>query len=110
MKSIIFWIGIAALFWFFMFSPWTSGSINFWAFMGVGAGILGGAGLWLQRESLSRIYFFRPRFVIVGIVAAFVLYAIFFVAGIVSMRLFEFAKPDIGRVLTRSKSWIRRCK
>jgi len=98
MLSVALLVGISALFWFVMFSPWITFPINFWLLMFIATGLLGGLGLALQRKQFTELYFFKPRFVVIGIVAAAALYAIFFVGEVLSTRFFDFAKPEIIKV------------
>jgi membrane protease YdiL (CAAX protease family) len=98
MLAVIFLVGLSALFWFAMFSPWIGLPLNFWLLMFISTGLLGGLGLALQRTKLAELYFFKPRFIAVGIMAAAALYGIFFVGEIMSTALFDFAKPEISKV------------
>jgi uncharacterized protein len=98
MLAVVLLVGLSSLFWFVMFSPWIALPLNFWLLMFVATGLLGGLGLALQRKKLAELYFFKPRFVAVGIIAAAALYAIFFVGEVLSTSLFDFAKPEISRV------------
>jgi len=98
MLAVALLVGLSALFWFVMFSPWIATPLNFWLVMFIATGLLGGLGLALRRKRLAELYFFKPRFVAIGIVAGAALYAVFFVGEILSTTLFDFARPEISKV------------
>ena len=51
-------IGVAALLWFYMFSPWTSGLTNFWLTMACAAILLTSLALLSSRPSVLQIFHF----------------------------------------------------
>jgi uncharacterized protein len=98
MSLVLCFVAISGLFWFVMFSPWMVSPINFWLLMFIATGLLGGFGIALQRKKLTELYFFKPQFIFIGIVAGVALYAIFFMGEILAARLFDFARPEISKV------------
>ena len=90
---------IAALFWFFMFSPWTSGLCNFWLEMSCAAVVLSGMAMYFtpDREALSHAD--NPsRQIAIGIGIAIALWGIFWVGDKLSSQLFNFARPEVDAV------------
>jgi ABC-type transport system involved in cytochrome c biogenesis permease subunit len=80
MTSVVRLCALATFFWFVMFSPWTAPRLNFWLVMTMATAVLSAAGLWLQRERLREIYAFTPSHVLIGLVSALLLYAVFWSA------------------------------
>ena len=90
----------AAALWFIMFSPWTSGVLNFWVMMSVSAVILScfaisGTGLPDRKTTDVRAILFQAA---VGIAIAFALWGIFWCGDKVSGLIFDFARPQIDSV------------
>ncbi len=105
MSAVVRLCALAAFFWFVMFSPWTAPRLNFWLVMAAATAVLSAAGLWLQRERLREIYAFRPSHVLIGILSALVLYAVFQAGNAVSTQILQFAKPEIeGIYSTRAQA------
>ena len=98
MNSVVWLCCMATIFWFVLFSPWTAPHLNFWLVMAMATAVLAGWGLWLQRDRLREIYFFKPTHAAIGLVSALILYAIFWVGNAVSTQLFHFAKPEIAGI------------
>jgi len=98
MSAVVRLCALAAFFWFVMFSPWTAPRLNFWLVMAAATAVLSAAGLWLQRERLREIYAFRPSHVLIGILSALVLYAVFQAGNAVSTQILQFAKPEIAGI------------
>ena len=105
LRPVISGFAVAGVFWFLMFSPWTAGSPNFWLAMSVAATTLVVWGLSADRKELGALYAFEPRWIAIGLVAAGVLYLVFFVGDRISALLFEFSKPQVaGIYLTKSQA------
>jgi membrane protease YdiL (CAAX protease family) len=66
--------------------------------MAMATAVLAGAGLWLQRDRLREIYFFKPAHILIGLLSALILYAIFWAGNAVSTQLFHFARPEIAGI------------
>lgn len=99
MKKTAIAIAIAALLWFYMFSPWTQGAPNFWIVMSASAIILTGIGLAFtgDRESLAKID--KPLLQLLGGIAlAFALWGIFWIGDKLSGLMFDFARPEVDAV------------
>ena len=93
---------VAALLWFFMFSPWTSPHINFWVCMTASALILtcfafafGG------KESIgtdSDLPGAKTSTVLLGILIAAALWGIFWVGDKLSQLLFSFSRAQVNLI------------
>ncbi|MBQ0025233.1 MAG: CPBP family intramembrane metalloprotease [Bacteroidales bacterium] len=91
---------IASVLWFWMFSPWTSGSVSFWVCMSCSAVILTVlAFLWGGRPDLTyrRIRKMMPQ-IPIGIFIAFALWGIFWVGYKLSGMMFDFAGGQVDAV------------
>jgi len=73
MKKIIIPVVIAALLWFVMFSPWTSGYVNFWITMGFSALFLAVMAA-LLTDNFRNQFSFTGVDLLLGLVSAAVLY------------------------------------
>ena len=89
---------VAGAFWFAMFSPWTKDTLNFWATMLIATGVLGASALWLGKDELARVYRFETRHLLMGLLFAAGLYAVFKVGHVVSTSLFPFAAGQIDNI------------
>lgn len=98
MTSVVWLCALATLFWFVLFSPWTAPRLNFWLVMTLATAVLSAAGLWCQREKLREIYAFNPSHILIGLLSALLLYAIFWVGNLVSTQIFQFARPEIAGI------------
>lgn len=95
MRSVLLGCVLAVIFWFLMFSAWTSHLLNFWGVMTGASGLLAGYGLLQNKTRLRELYTFHPKWIIIGIVSAAILYLIFFIGDIISSLLFNFAAPQV---------------
>ena len=98
MKRLTSGILIAALFWFFMFSPWTKHLVNFWVMMIFATGFLTLFSLLFGYEDLKKLYKFEPRWLIIGIIGAISLYIIFYAGNYFSKLLFNFTQSQVGNI------------
>ena len=99
-KSLIAGIAVAALLWFYMFSPWTAGITNFWLTMTVSACILTSLCLYFTGGGIIKdLKCGRPVLQnLLGIVIAFGLCGIFWLGDFLSSRMFDFARPQVNAV------------
>ena len=92
-------IAIAAICWFIMFSPWTKHWLNFWIAMMGSTAILGLGSLYLDRGAGNREnYRFEWRYIPIGIIAAILLYAVFWAGNHLVHWLLDFAGREIDNV------------
>jgi len=110
MKKIIIAILVAALLWFYMFSPLTTGLTNFWLTMTFSALVLTGLSLCLTKGDLSGLRCRRPMLqVLLGIAIAFALWGVFWLGDKISSLLFGFARPQVDDVYAMKEgfpSWV----
>lgn len=98
-KGIKLAVPVAALLWFYMFSPWTQGRPNFWLVMSCAAIILTSLAIFSlpAGERFPKVE--KPIFQLLGGIAlAFALWGIFWVGNKASSWLFDFARPEVDAV------------
>ena len=100
LKRVIAAVLAAALLWFYMFSPRTSGLTNFWLTMSVSACILTAMALGFTRGSILKdLKCEKPILqILLGVGIAFVLWGIFWLGDFLSSRMFDFARPQVNAV------------
>ncbi len=84
--------------WFILFSPWTKSLINFWLGMTCAVGILITISLTLNRENIGTLFKYKSIYIIIGIISAIILYAIFLLGNLVLDSLFGFASEQVSDV------------
>ncbi len=96
---LILAILLTAVLWFFMFSPWTKGWLNFWLAMSCSAVLLTGVALAFSTD-LKRLWpIEKPLWQLLGGIAlAFALWGIFWIGDKASSWLFDFARPEVDAV------------
>ena len=98
-KRLCIALAIAALLWFYMFSPWTKGAPNFWLIMSISAVILTSLALSFTPERKSLLRVEKPLLQLVaGVLIAFALWGIFWVGDKLSGMMFDFARPEVDAV------------
>ncbi len=97
MKKLAGAIIVAAIFWFVMFSQWTSPHINFWYVMLGAAGTLTALSLIFGKDWKLQ-FSFNIKDVALGIGSAIVLWGVFFLGNEISGILFDFAHPQVNDV------------
>ena len=98
MRSVLLGCILAAAFWFVLFSPWTFEKINFWGVMVAASGTLAIYGIASNKPNLRLLYTFHPKWILVGIVSAAILYILFFAGDKISAALFGFAPPQVAAI------------
>lgn len=99
MKRLVVSIVVAALLWFYMFSPWTHGAPNFWICMSVSAVVLTTLALSFSSDRKGVLKVEKPLLQLLGgVVLAFALWGIFWVGDYLSNRWFDFARPEVDAV------------
>lgn len=90
-------IAAAAVLWFFMFSPWTSGITGFWASMSCAAVILTCLSLYFCRGILkTAVPSWKDLFI--GILTAVLLWGVFWTGDKISSAIFGFARPQVDMI------------
>ncbi|MCR4612580.1 MAG: CPBP family intramembrane metalloprotease [Bacteroidaceae bacterium] len=103
MKRLMIAVGIAALLWFVMFSPWTAPLLNFWWSMTASACVLITMSLTGNKNTLRSLF---PSLslrglgyeIVLGIVIAVVLWGVFWVGDKASQWMFDFARPQVDLI------------
>ncbi|MCX6153543.1 MAG: type II CAAX endopeptidase family protein [Candidatus Kapabacteria bacterium] len=98
MKKLIPGILIAIVFWFVMFSPLTAPNINFWLTMLAATGSLTIYSFLFGRKELLEVLDFKPKWILIGIISAAVLYMVFFTGNIITKMMFDFAERQVGNI------------
>jgi membrane protease YdiL (CAAX protease family) len=97
MKKIVIAVLFAAFLWFMMFSPWTAPLLNFWKTMAISAIILIGLSVFMAKDIKKQVVF-SLKDIVIGVVSAVVLWAVFFLGDYFSTMLFDFAKLQVGNI------------
>lgn len=87
----------AAVLWFFMFSPWTRGTINFWLMMAVSGVVLSTFAFFGRRTWRVELKL-NATTLVLGIVIAAALWIVFWTGDKVSSWLFNFARPEVNAI------------
>lgn len=96
-------IVLAAALWFFMFSPWTAGLLNFWLEMTISACTLTAMAFFWGDCSWKKCsggsFLERPAGqILLGVALAFALWGIFWIGDKLSSAWFGFARPQVDAV------------
>jgi len=91
-KAVWIGVGVALVLWGLMFGAQIA---NFWLSMSIAATGLAVFALWSQRSTLRTLFCAEWQHVVIGVVSAGLLYAVFFVGDAVSALLFDFATPQV---------------
>jgi membrane protease YdiL (CAAX protease family) len=95
-KYCIILLLLAAVLWVEMFAL---KNFNFWLEMSIAGSLLAGLGLYFNHRAGPdinfRLYFFESKYILVGIISAAVLYAVFFAGDRISNLIFNFADKQV---------------
>lgn len=109
-RNLLTAIVIAAILWFYMFSPWTGGWPNFWVVMTCSALILTGLALAFNKGKGDLNSIEKPLLQLLGGIAlAFFLWGVFWVGDKLSALLFDFARPEVDAVYSMKEglpAWV----
>ena len=98
-RNLVVAVIVAALFWFYMFSPWTGAWPNFWLVMSSAAVVLTTLTLVFTTDRKQLFTIEKPLLQIVaGIAVALALWGIFWVGDKLSSLIFDFARPGVDAV------------
>ena len=105
-SSLFVALAVAALLWFWMFSPWTAGITNFWITMAVAGVSLTTMALLFSPEvrtgvrTLLRRYPLRALLgqLLLGVALAALMWGIFWVGDKLSTLWFSFARPQVDSI------------
>jgi len=95
-KALLILVILAAFFWIEMF---VLKHYNFWLEMLIAAPLLAGVSIYLNHKAgtdiNSRLYYFKPSYILTGIISAAILYVVFFAGDRISDLLFNFAQNQV---------------
>lgn len=92
-------VPLAALLWFYMFSPWTHAAPNFWICMSLSALVLTALAIFFTEDRRELLKVKKPFLQLLGgIMLAFALWGVFWVGDFLSSRWFAFARPEVDAV------------
>jgi membrane protease YdiL (CAAX protease family) len=91
---------VAAGAFFVLFSPWTKATIAFFPMMTLSAFLLAAVSLVLDRKNTGGIDAFKPVYIPVGLIAAAVLYGMFWAGHFVSTHILPFAASQVESIYT----------
>lgn len=98
-RKLILSVFVAALFWFYMFSPWTQGRPNFWLVMSLAALVLSSLSLVFSPDRKALLRVEKPLLQIAaGVAIAFALWGVFWIGDKLSSILFVFARSEVNAV------------
>lgn len=104
-RKLILSVFVAALFWFYMFSPWTQGRPNFWLVMSLAALVLSSLSLVFSPDRKALLRVEKPLLQIAaGVAIAFALWGVFWVGDKLSSMLFDFARSEVNAVYAMKTS------
>ena len=95
-------VGVAAVWWFYMFSPWTAGVTNFWFTMTAAAlcltafALSGTKASSILNAQCSILHCLRQ--LLLGVLIAAVLWGVFWLGDRISSVLFDFARPQVDSI------------
>ena len=95
MVALILALIFAVIFWFVLFGI---EALNFWLGMAAAAGILALWSIILSGKKREKLFQFRSRHILIGIIAAAILYIIFWAGDAISTRIFTFASGQIDSI------------
>ncbi|MBQ0086976.1 MAG: CPBP family intramembrane metalloprotease [Bacteroidales bacterium] len=96
-RYLVFGIAVAAVLWFYMFSPWTSGITSFWLNMSFAAVVLTVIAAIGNRNIKPGKTNFAGS-VLSGVAIAFALWCVFWAGDKISQLLFSFARGQVDNV------------
>jgi len=110
MRKLFVAVLLAAVLWFYMFSPWTGGLTNFWLSMSIAAVTLTTLSVLFTADRKEFLNIEKPWLqFLAGIVIAFALWGIFWIGDKLSSLLFDFARPEVDAVYSMKDgfpSWV----
>jgi len=97
LRHLFLSFGIAAVLWFYMFSPWTGGIANFWLNMSLSGVILTAFALTGRRAWRDEVKF-SPWLIPLGLSIALLLWVAFWIGDKISTLLFDFSRPQVDAI------------
>ena len=100
MKAVRTMVLVAAAAFLVLFGPWTKTAVSFFPMMTLAAFLLAAVSLVLDRKDTGGIYAFKLVHIPVGLIAAAVLYGVFWVGHLVSTHVLWFAASQVESIYT----------
>jgi membrane protease YdiL (CAAX protease family) len=98
-KYLMMLLGLAVLFWVELFVLKT---FNFWVEMTIATALLASVSGYINHRidpAINyRLYYFQPKFILIGILSAGILYLVFFAGDLVSKNIFDFARAQVNLI------------
>jgi membrane protease YdiL (CAAX protease family) len=98
-KYLIIFLIIAAVMWLEMF---VLQNFNFWIEMLIAASVLALSSAYVNHKTGPainyRLYFFKPDYIIIGIISAVILYLVFYAGDYISKLIFNFADKQVTNI------------
>ncbi len=95
--ALIFTVLLAFALWFFLFSPWTKGMVNFWIAISLASLVLSIIALSRRKQIISELKI-NWQAIVAGIFIAAALWGVFWVGDKISSMMFSFEKSQVASI------------
>ena len=95
--ALILTVLLAFALWFFLFSPWTKGMVNFWIAISLASLVLSIIALSRRKQIISELKI-NWQSIVAGIFIAAALWGVFWIGDKVSSMMFDFEKSQVASI------------
>ena len=95
--ALIFTVLLAFALWFFLFSPWTKGMVNFWIAISLASLVLSIIALSRRKQIISELNI-NWQSIVAGIFIAAALWGVLWIGDKVSSMMFDFEKSQVASI------------
>ena len=95
--ALILTVLLAFALWFFLFSPWTKGMVNFWIAISLASLVLSIIALSRRKQIISELNI-NWQSIVAGIFIAAALWGVFWIGDKVSSMMFDFEKSQVASI------------
>lgn len=95
--ALIFTVLLAFALWFFLFSPWTKGMVNFWIAISLASLVLSIIALSRRKQIISELKI-NWQAIVAGIFIAAALWGVFWIGDKISSMMFCFEKSQVASI------------
>lgn len=95
--ALIFTVLLAFALWFFLFSPWTKGMVNFWIAISLASLVLSIIALSRRKQIISELKI-NWQAIVAGIFIAAALWGVFWIGDKISSMMFSFEKSQVASI------------
>lgn len=95
--ALIFTVLLAFALWFFLFSPWTKGMVNFWIAISLASLVLSIIALSRRKQIISELKI-NWQAIVAGIFIAAALWGVFWIGDKISSMMFDFEKSQVASI------------